>query len=257
MILVLAGTFDGREIAARFQAEGYEVLVSVVSDYGRELAAQSGVVAQAAAMDETGLAEFIADKKVRLIVDATHPFAVNVSRNAARVAETVGIRCLRYERPGSRLPEYDRLYLAADMKSAAKLATQLGKTVFLTTGSHSLAVFRAAAQGTNCRLIARVLPQPEVIASCIENGFSPADIVAVQGPFSLALNRALFQEYATEVMVTKDSGVVGGTDAKIAAAMELEMAIVVVQRPPLLQKAVFQSIDELLEQVELDYCKRM
>ncbi len=256
MILVLAGTLDGRELAARLQDEGFSVLASVVSEYGRELAWQSGIVAQAAAMDETELAQFISDKGVRLIIDATHPFAVNVSRHAARAAEAAGIECLRYERPGSRLPVYDRLYLAEDVETAAKMAIALGKIIFLTTGSHTLAAFRTVAKDTDCRLIARVLPQPEVIASCIADGFSPADIVALQGPFSPALNRALFKEYEATVMVTKDSGTVGGADAKITAAMELGMAIVVVQRPVLLHKKVFQSIDELLEQVKLKHTKR-
>jgi len=255
VILVLAGTLDGRDIAARLQTEGYDVIASVVSEYGRELAEQSGVAVQAAPMNEEELARFVSVKGVRLIIDATHPFAVKVSRNAAHVAETAGIPCLRYERQSSQLPKYGRLYLADGMESAAQLSTTLGKTIFLTTGSHTLSCFRKAAKGTDCRLIARVLPQPEIITSCMANGFSPADIVALQGPFSQALNRALFEEYKAEVMVTKDSGYVGGTDAKIAAAMELGLAIVLILRPPLLQKNVFWSYDELVGQIVLDYQK--
>ena len=184
MILVLAGTQDGREIAAGLREAGHEVLASVVSEYGRELAEQSGVPVQAAAMDEQELQQFVVQRAIRLIIDATHPYAVNVSRNANRVAETLHIPCLRYERPDSALPVYERLVLATDLQSAARMAVNLGKTVFLTTGSHSLPLFRAAAAGTDCRLIARVLPQPDVITECIANGFAPADIVAAQGPFS-------------------------------------------------------------------------
>jgi precorrin-6A/cobalt-precorrin-6A reductase len=247
VILVLAGTQDGREIAAGLREAGYEVIASVVSEYGRELAAQSGVPAQAAAMDQQELQQFIIQRGIRLMIDATHPYAVNVSRNARQVAENLHIPCLRYERPDSALPIYEKLVLAPDMQRAAEMAVGLGKTVFLTTGSHSLPIFRAAAAGRDCRLIARVLPQPEVIADCIANKFSPADIIAAQGPFSQELNRELFRAYGADVMVTKNSGAVGGTDAKIAAAIELGLIIVVVQRPAALQQQVFDSLSALLE----------
>lgn len=247
MILVLAGTQDGREIAAGLREAGYEVIASVVSEYGRELVAQSGVPVQAAAMDEQELQQFVVRSGIRLMIDATHPYAVNVSRNARQVSANLHIPCLRYERPDSALPIYAKLVLAPDMQRAAEMAVGLGKTVFLTTGSHSLPLFRAAAAGRDCRLIARVLPQPEVIADCIANGFSPADIIAAQGPFSQELNRELFRAYGADVMVTKNSGAIGGTDAKIAAAIELGLIIVVVQRPAALQQQVFESLPALLE----------
>ena len=247
MILVLAGTQDGREIAAGLREAGYEVIASVVSEYGRELVAQSGVPVQAAAMGEQELQQFVVQHGIRLMIDATHPYAVNVSRNARQVSANLHIPCLRYERPDSALPIYAKLVLAPDMQRAAEMAVGLGKTVFLTTGSHSLPLFRAAAAGRDCRLIARVLPQPEVIADCIANGFSPADIIAAQGPFSQELNRELFRAYGADVMVTKNSGAIGGTDAKIAAAIELGLIIVVVQRPAALQQQVFESLPALLE----------
>ena len=247
MILVLAGTQDGREIAAGLREAGYEVIASVVSEYGRELVAQSGVPVQAEAMNEQELQQFVIQHGIRLMIDATHPYAVNVSRNARQVAANLHIPCLRYERPDSALPIYAKLVLAPDMQRAAEMAVGLGKTVFLTTGSHSLPLFRAAAAGRDCRLIARVLPQPEVIADCIANGFSPADIIAAQGPFSQELNRELFRAYGADVMVTKNSGAIGGTDAKIAAAIELGLIIVVVQRPAALQQQVFDSLPALLE----------
>ena len=247
MILVLAGTQDGREIAAGLREAGYEVIASVVSEYGRELVAQSGVPVQAAAMNEQELQQFVIQHGIRLMIDATHPYAVNVSRNARQVAANLHIPCLRYERPDSALPIYAKLVLAPDMQRAAEMAVGLGKTVFLTTGSHSLPLFRAAAAGRDCRLIARVLTQPEVIADCIANGFSPADIIAAQGPFSQELNRELFRAYGADVMVTKNSGAIGGTDAKIAAAIELGLIIVVVQRPAALQQQVFESLPALLE----------
>lgn len=249
MILVLAGTLDGREIAAALTASGYEVVASVVSDYGRVLAEQGGVKAQAAAMTDSELHEFIRKEGIRLIIDATHPYAVNVSQNAAKAAQWAQIPCIRYERPGTELPDYHKLIVAPDMQQAAHLAVRAGETVFLTTGSHTLPVFRTAAADRKCRLIARVLPQPEVISACLAAGFSPGDIVAAQGPFSQELNMALFREFRADVMVTKNSGAVGGTDSKIAAAIALGMTVVVVQRPPVGGSLVFASVPDLLDYI--------
>jgi len=76
-----------------------------------------------------------------------------------------------------------------------------------------------------------VLPEPEVITVCRRLGFAPADIVAMQGPFSHQLNVALFREYGADVIVTKNSGLVGGTASKMSAAQELGLALVVIGRP--------------------------
>ena len=103
----------------------------------------------------------------------------------------------------------------------------------------------AIAEGLAWRIVQGDVP--EVIADCIANGFSPADIIAAQGPFSQELNRELFRAYGADVMVTKNSGAIGGTDAKIAAAIELGLMIVVVQRPAALQQQVFESLPALLE----------
>lgn len=247
MILILAGTRDGRELAVSLQAAGHDVLLSVVSDYGSELARQTGLEVQAAALDQAGLQALIAERGIGLLIDATHPYAANVSRNAAAAGSQAGIPVLRYERPGAALPDYEQLYWAADMAEAAAKAVSLGKNIFLTVGSHSLPVFRLAAHGRECRLIARVLPQPDVIAACIANGFSPADIVALQGPFSQTLNRALLEHYGADVLVTKESGTVGGTESKIAAAIELALPIVIVSRPPVEYGQTFRSIPVLLD----------
>jgi len=255
VILVLAGTRDGREIAAGLTEAGYAVTVSVTSEYGRELAKKSAVRVQAEALAQEELEKFIRQTGIRFIVDATHPYAVNASRNSAAAAKLTGIPCIRYERPSSDLPEYEGLTIAPDMQTAADIAVQKGTVIFLTVGSHTLPVFRAAAKGANCRLIARVLPQPEVITLCLAAGFSPADIVALQGPFSQELNMALFREYKADVMVTKNSGAVGGTDEKMAAAIAMKMKIIVVQRPALVQEQIFTSVPDLLEYVKRSFIR--
>ncbi|WP_425060746.1 Cobalt-precorrin-6A reductase [Sporomusa carbonis] len=231
MILVLAGTLDGRELAMRLAASGYDVLVSVVSDYGRSLADAPGITVHTGQLDLNGLRELITSRSIKAVVDASHPYAVNVSLNAMAACAASCAKYIRYERDEVITPAYDRLYRAGDAAEAAKLAAGLGKVIFLTTGSRTLKIFKTEPLLTGCRLIARVLPQPDVLAECIALGFSPGDIVAVKGPFSHQLNVALFTEYAAEVIVTKNSGTVGGADTKISAAVELGLPLVVIGRP--------------------------
>jgi len=241
MILVLAGTKDGREIAAELERSGFSVLVSVQSGYGRSLAQETGLTVSAKSLDADGFSSLISDQAIRIIVDASHPYAVNVSKNALCAAERSGVRYVRYERPALPLPAYDKLYLAGDAAEAAQLSAELGRVIFLTTGSRSLAVFKRHPLLAQHRLVARVLPDPAVLAECLALGFLPRDIVAVQGPFSQALNMALFKEFGSEVVITKNSGLVGGSDEKFKAAVELGLNLVVIDRPVLDYKNVVNS----------------
>ncbi|EAX47823.1 precorrin-6x reductase [Thermosinus carboxydivorans Nor1] len=231
MILVLAGTQDGRELAALLERAGFSVLVSVVSGYGRDLAQQTGLFVHTGPLDRDGLYNLIRTRAIKLVVDASHPYAAGASENAIAACQRAGVPYLRYERPGTPLPRYERLYVADNAAAAARMAAQLGRTIFLTVGSRALALFKQEPLLRSHRLVARVLPDPTVMAECLQLGFSPRDIIAMQGPFSHELNVAMFRDCGAEVVVTKNSGAIGGTDTKFSAAMELGLSLVVIDRP--------------------------
>lgn len=252
MILVLAGTRDGRELATFLARQGWPVSVAVVSEYGRKLASQDGLAVHTGCRDTAGLVALLRTEGARAVIDASHPYAAAVSSNAQEACEALGLPYLRYERPPAPLPVYDKLYHAADATEAARLAAGLGKVVFLATGSRTLAVFKNEPLLAGHRLIARVLPEPEVVTVCRRLGFAPGDIVALQGPFSHSLNVALFREYAAEVIVTKNSGLVGGADSKFSAAQELGLSLVVIDRPVAHYSRVaddFGAVGELVREV--------
>lgn len=247
MILVLAGTQDGRELADRLAQAGYRVMASVVSDYGRELINNRQIAVHAGPLDQAQLTALVARRDIAVIVDASHPYARNVSGNAMAACAAAGIPYLRYERPATELPDYPKLHLADDYKVAAQLAASLGKIIFLTTGSRRLSLFKSAPELAGHRLIARVLPDPAVVAECISLGFKPGDIIAMQGPFSHELNVALFRKYQAEVMITKNSGNLGGSDTKLTAAIELDLPVVVIERPVLHYPAVVHTASAVME----------
>lgn len=247
MILVLAGTKDGRELIALLAEAGYQVLASAFSQYGGELINLPNVHVHTGPLDSQGLAALITDHKIDILVDASHPYAVNVSQNGMLACKKTSIPYIRYERPRGILPEYEKLYAVSDYQEAIEKAASLGKTVFLTTGSRHLKLFQEAACLKEHRIIARVLPETSVLKECIELGFSPKNIIAMQGPFSHELNMALFKEYEADVIVTKNSGQVGGSDTKMTAAMALGLPLVVIDRPQIDYTKIVYTMDEVLQ----------
>ena len=248
MIFVLAGTQDGREIVRLLLEQGHDVAASVVSSYGGELLAHAcgqRCLINDKPLDEAALKDYLQEHDIRLLVDASHPYAANVSRNAIAVCQALSIPYIRYERDLSKL-DYDRITVVHSYEEAAQAAAALGTKIFLTTGSRNLDKFVHSPDLKDCELTARVLPTAEVIGLCESLGLDAGHIVALQGPFSQELNRELFRKYGAEVIITKNSGTIGGTDTKFAAAVELNLPIVLIDRPKLNYPCITHDYAEVL-----------
>ncbi|MEW6446504.1 MAG: precorrin-6A reductase [Bacillota bacterium] len=250
MILLLGGTTEGREAARALAAHGWPVLLSVATPYGAALAHQgfAGEILTGR-RDAAGLAALIRERGARVVIDATHPFAVAARQNARQAAAACGVPYIRFARPPEPLPEHSLVKPCPDFAAAARLAAAHGPVIFLTTGSKTLSVFLAAAREAGCRLVARVLPEPEAITACREQGLLPRDIIALEGPAGVELNEALFRAYRATVVVTKESGTLGGQEAKIQAALRLKIPVVVVRRPPEEPEALYE-LAALVEEVD-------
>lgn len=247
MIFVAAGTQDGRELVQQLLADGHHVLASVVSEYGKILLSDhENLQINENPLDLAGLKTCIQKNSIEIFVDASHPYAINVSKNAMESCQELGILYIRYEREASELPGYDRFYMVKDYHEAAKKAVSFGKNIFLTTGSRNLGVLKKEEAFKDCRLIARVLPEVSVLKECHDLGFMPKDIIALQGPFSKELNKELYIKYDADVILTKNSGKIGGTDTKIAAAIELGLPVVMIDRPRLLYPQMAQDYPAVL-----------
>ena len=247
MIFVAAGTQDGRELAGFLLEKGQRVTASVVSRYGEELLSRyPGICINDRPLDEAALADYCRAHGIAVFVDASHPYAANISANAMNACRACGIPYIRYERQSAPLA-YTKAHYVADYEEAAKVAASLGKHIFLTTGSHNLKAFTEAPALQDCVLTARVLPDPKVVEECTALGLRPSQIVALQGPFSEALNEELYKKYEADVVVTKNGGTVGGADTKFAAAMKLGLPLVIVERPRIAYDNMAQTFAEVLE----------
>ncbi len=259
MIWIISGTQDGREIGARLAdlirartGRPADILMTVVSQYGKILAAHEGLDIEVGRFTKEDMLREIAAKGVLLILDCSHPYAAVVSETARDACRKAGIVYVRYERPGITLPAYGRLHLAADEEEAAALAGALGKSILLTTGSKTLPVFVHAPALQGKMIWARVLPTSGVVRLCEELGLPARQIIAVQGPFSFEMNRAMIRDYHADVMVMKNSGRIGGSDTKLEAAMAEGIHVVVVERPKasLEGAPVFSSQEQVLQYME-------
>ena len=246
MIFVIAGTEDGRELAGFLLNHGFEVTASVVSSYGKALLSRyEGIKVNDKKLDENELAEILLNGEVTALVDASHPYAVNVSQNAMAACHKANVLYIRYERKSLPLT-YENIYHVENYESAAIKAAQLGRNIFLTTGSRNLKTFVESPALKDCNLIARILPTAEVLAECEKLGFNPKNIVAMQGPFSTELNVEMLRHYNAEVIVSKDSGQIGGVDTKLIAAEKLNLPVVLIDRPKITYDKIVSTFEEVL-----------
>ena len=246
MIFVIAGTEDGRELAGFLLNNDFEVTASVVSNYGKTLLERyEGIKINDKKLDENELVELLLTGDFEVLVDASHPYAVNVSQNAMAACHKADVPYIRYER-GSIPFAYSKIFRVANYEEAAVKAADLGKNIFLTTGSRNLKIFFESPALRECNLIARVLPTAEVLTECEKLGFNPQNIVAMQGRFSTELNMELFKHYKADVIVSKDSGQIGGVDTKLTAAEKLNLPVVLIDRPAIHYDNVVSNFNDIL-----------
>lgn len=221
-VLLFGGTSEGRELAEGIAALGAEVTVCVATEYGRELL-NGGFAVRTGRLGAEEMASLL--DGFDLCIDATHPYAVEATRNIQAACKQTGTpyrRCLRAQ-------SHDDGYLyVKDAAQAASLAACLPGNILLTTGAKELPAFAGIDPA---RLFVRVLPTHEGLDACEALGLAKSHVIAMQGPFTQALNAAMMEQLSIQVLVTKDGGAAGGFPEKVAAAKERGAALVVIGRP--------------------------
>lgn len=250
MILLLAGTSDARELAICIKNRSYELLASVVTENAAISLRENDIRTHVGRLTVETMRELCRNENVSIIVDATHPFAEEASKNAIQAAKTVGIPYLRYERKSYE--EQDSLITKVDTyEDAAEEAANHGGVIMLTTGSKTLEIFANRLNHLpNVRLLARMLPRKDNMEKCERLGVEQKNIIAMQGPFSKQLNKALYEQYEVDLVITKESGKIGSVDEKIAAARELNIPVIMIKRPKIKYENVFSNFDQVIEALE-------
>ena len=233
--MIFSGTTEGRTLSEMLSEERVPHFVSVASEYGSEVMEEGGaatvLVGRLAASEMEAVLLEHGFTEADAIVDATHPYAAEVSANIRKAAEAVGSLLLRIVRGSDLLTGAGASHYDSMEACAAALAASEGN-VLLTTGSASLHTYASIVPAKVLeRTYVRVLPSAESLALCKEAGIESAHIIAMQGPFDEEMNRATYKQYAISHLVTKESGAAGGFFEKMRPAAELGLTYHVIDRP--------------------------
>ena len=202
--VVFSGTTEGRVFSRQLAALGAEVLVSVATPLGAEEQGKAdGITVQCGRLTPEEMTTLL--QGAALCIDATHPYAVDATKNIRTACAAAGVEYHRLLREESPLPAGSMVFATA--AHAAAFLAGCSDNVLLATGAKELAAFAALSPE---RLFPRVLPTREGIAACEGADIPHKNIIAMQGPFSYALNRALMEQFAIRFLVTKDGGAAGG-----------------------------------------------
>jgi len=221
-VLILGGTGDAAELAAKVSViPGFEVITSLA---GRTC--QPSVSLETVRVGgfggSSGLAAYLHEQHIDLLIDATHPFAAQISWNAATAAKEVGIPHLMLVRPAWAKVAGDDWIEVESVEAAAAAIPATAQRVFLTIGRQQLAPF---VQLTKIWFLMRTIDPPASDVA-IPNG----KLLFDRGPFSLEQERRLLQDYQIDAIVSKNSGG-DATYAKLVAARELSIPVLIVKRP--------------------------
>ncbi|SMD17712.1 cobalt-precorrin-6A reductase [Lentzea albidocapillata] len=222
MILILGGTGEARALASRVPA------VSSLAGRVSNPALPVGEVRIGGFGGVDGLTQWLRDNDVHAVVDATHPFARQITANAFEACSRVGVPFLILRRPGFT-PQPGWRWVDSVADAARDLP---GSRVFLTTGRQDLAEFAECPQW----FLARMVEPPEPPMP------HRIEVLLSRGPFTVDGELELMRSREIDVLVTKDSG--GSmTSAKLEAARRLSVPVVIVRRPPLPPAETVADVD--------------
>ena len=221
-VLILGGTAEAAALARALAEEARVAVTTSLAGRTRAPAELPGAVRRGGFGGARALADYLRTRAVDIVVDATHPFAARISRNAAQACAAAGVPRLVLTRPPWTAREGDRWTPVPDAQAAAAALPRLGARVFLTIGRQELAAFAAL---NDIWFLVRLVEPPEDPIP-----LEDFRLVLGLGPFSLAQETALLREHAVEALVSKNSGG-PSTYAKIEAARVLGLPVVMVARP--------------------------
>ena len=245
MILVLGGTSDSLEICDRINKyKNLPYILSVTTSYGEDLARKYAKNVITGKLAKEDMINFIEQNNINKIIDATHPYAIEVSKNAIQCATELNIDYIRYERKSLiDSINYENKCIVNSIEDACKIAREKGRNIFIGTGSKNLPQIVDFIPDRN--LIVRVLPTSDVILSCENLGLNADNIIAMKGPFNQSINEEFYKHYDIDIVITKESGTAGGFLEKVNPCEALNIPVVIIAREKINYPIVVNDIDEL------------
>lgn len=248
MIGLISGTSEGKELLSNLNNYTDDILVSTATSYGGDLLKDYKYkYLNTTPLDRENMIKLFKEKKVEVLIDASHPYALEVSKNAMEVCNHTDIEYIRFEREKviEKFLEKEKVLVVENYEDLYSKLKDIKGNILNTTGSRNIEkIIRLSLEN---RIIHRVLPSLKVIEECFHLGLELHNIIAVKGPISYDLNRAFIREYDAKAILLKDSGKEGGTEEKIKAAIDENIYAIVVDRKSLDYKNKFNNKEEVIK----------
>lgn len=248
MIGLISGTSEGKELLSNLNRYTDNILVSTATSYGGELLKDYKYkYLNTTPLDKENMIKLFKEKKVEVLIDASHPYALEVSKNAMEVCNYIGIEYIRFEREKiiEKFLEEEKISVVESYEDLYSKLKDIKGNILNTTGSRNMD--KIIKLNLENRIIHRVLPSLKVIKECFDLGVELHNIIAIKGPITYDLNRAFIREYNAKAILLKDSGKEGGTEEKIRAAIDENIYAIVVDRKSLDYKNKFNNKEEVIK----------
>ena len=246
-VLLYGGTTEGRVLAERLSEAEISVELHVATEYGSDVMPKlPGVTVVAGRLDAEEMQK-LAGSGFQAVVDATHPFATEVSHNIRKslIGNKIPLFRLKRENCAENLKQQE---FHETHEECAKILVGTEGNILLTTGSKNLSDY-AAVEGLRDRLFVRILPGTENLRKCEELGIRGRRVIAMQGPFTKEMNLALIHQFGFRHLVTKASGSGSGFVEKAEAAAEAEIEFHVIGAPVSEEGLSFSKVAEELSRL--------
>ena len=234
-IFLLGGTKDSTNII-RHVKKNYDayILTTTTTEYGSKLAIEAGsddTIARPLLKDE--IIKILKENDFDILIDATHPFAEHITQTSSSIANELKIPYIRFERPTINLENMDtsHIHYAESFEDAGKLIEDEfpDGNVLHFAGANTMAdiVKHVSVE----RFYPRILKIESSIEKCDALNIDPNHIIPMTGAATKQENIDLIEKYDASVMITKESGEIGGVYEKIEAANEMDIAVIMIKRP--------------------------
>lgn len=249
-VIVFAGTSEGRQLYEFCADRRISALFCVATEYGREVLDEYGVnlydgsgerpdrqsIIRVGRLSKEGMTALFREEKPCIVIDATHPYAVEVTaqirgavqqyRREECIEERIYYRVLR-DLSDLSVPNAETF---ENMEQALAYLNRTDGNILATTGSKEMEKL-CKLDNYAKRVFLRILPNPDILQECLAQGFAASHIICMQGPHTEEMNRATLEQYKIQYLLTKQSGAAGGYPEKCRAAQSAGVKLVVVLPP--------------------------
>ncbi|WP_303211092.1 cobalt-precorrin-6A reductase [uncultured Clostridium sp.] len=254
MIGFVLGTGEGRAILSHVNKYTDEIVVSTATEYGYEIYKEfKAKHFNYRPLNEDEFKDLITKFGIDTFVDASHPYACEVSKTLIKVCSDLNIEYIRYERKSyfNDLKDNENIIFIDKYEYLEELFKNIDGNILNTTGSNNALKIEGLKSEKN-RIIHRILPSPKVISRLLDNGISMENIIAIKGPFGFEINNGIIKEYKIKALITKDSGEEGGMKEKIDSALINNVKIIVIKRLEVNYGRKFNNIEEMINFIFLN-----